>query len=70
MLTLAITRSEDLIADGTAQPQALTEGFQLALYSGVGLAVLGALAVLLLVRSPRGAEQPVGAVAAEAAPES
>jgi len=69
MSTLAITRTEDLVADGTAQPQALTEGFQLALYSGVGLAVLGALAVLALVRPPRRAEEAVGAAAAEAAQE-
>lgn len=69
MSTPAITPTEDLVAGGTAQPQALTEGFQLALHSGVGLAVLGALAVLLLVRSPRRAEDPVGVVAAEAAPE-
>ena len=65
MSTLAITRTEDLVTSGTARPQALTEGFQIALYSGVALAVVGALAVLALVRSPRPAEAPVGEVASE-----
>ncbi len=69
MSTLAISRTEDLLAGGTAQPQALTEGFQVALYAGVGLAVAGALAVLVLVRG-RPAEAPVGAVAEPATSES
>jgi EmrB/QacA subfamily drug resistance transporter len=51
--TLAITRSEDLLADGTAAPVALTEGFQIALVAGAGFAVAGALAVLALVRRSR-----------------
>lgn len=53
MSTLAITRTGDLLATGTSQPEALTEGFQLALYASVALAVAGALAVLALVRSGR-----------------
>jgi hypothetical protein len=67
MSTLAITRTGDLLATGTSRPEALTEGFQLALYASVGLAVAGALAVLALVRSgqPQEAE-----VSAEAAPEA
>jgi hypothetical protein len=69
MSTLAITRTEDLVAGGTPQAEALTEGFQIALYSGVGLAVAGALAVLALVRSPRSAEAPVEAAVAETASE-
>ena len=59
--TLAITRTEDLAAGGTPQAEALTEGFQIALYAGVGLAVAGALAVMALVRSSRRAEAPVEA---------
>ena len=67
MSTLAITRSEDLLAGGTSQPQALTEGFQLALYASVGLAVAGAVAVLALVRSGRPQEaEAVAEPAAEA----
>jgi EmrB/QacA subfamily drug resistance transporter len=69
MSTLAITRTEDLAAGGTPQPEALTEGFQIALYSGVGLAVAGALAVMALVRSSRSAEAPVETVVAEPASE-
>jgi MFS family permease len=51
--TLAITRSDDLLAQGTAAPVALTEGFQIALTAGAGFAVAGALAVLALVRRSR-----------------
>ena len=66
MSTLAITRTEDLLAGGTAQPEALTEGFQLALYASVGLAVVGALAVLALVRPRQRQEAEAGI---EVAPE-
>ena len=52
--TLAISRSDDLIAGGTAVPVAFTEGFQVALYAAAGFAAVGALAVLALVR--RGAQ--------------
>jgi EmrB/QacA subfamily drug resistance transporter len=69
MSTLAITRTEDLAAGGTPQAEALTEGFQIALYAGVGLAVAGALAVMALVRSSRSAGAPVETVAAEPASE-
>jgi EmrB/QacA subfamily drug resistance transporter len=63
--TLAISRSDDLIADGTAAPVALTEGFQIALFAAAAFAVVGALAVLALIR--RGAQpEPVAeGVAAE-----
>jgi EmrB/QacA subfamily drug resistance transporter len=67
MSTLAITRTDDLLASGTSQPVALTEGFQLALYASVGLAVAGAVAVLALVRSGRPQEAEVGP---ETAPEA
>ena len=56
--TLAITRSDDLIADGTAGPVALTEGFQIALIAAGGFAIAGALAALALVRGRR-APEPV-----------
>jgi EmrB/QacA subfamily drug resistance transporter len=62
--TLAISRSDDLIADGTAAPVALTEGFQIALIAAAGFAIAGALAVLGLVRGRRRPEpvaEPVGA---------
>jgi EmrB/QacA subfamily drug resistance transporter len=66
--TLAISRSDDLIAGGTAAPVALTEGFQIALYAAAGFAVAGALAVLALVRGrtrPEPVAQPEAAPAAE-----
>lgn len=69
MSTLAITRSEDLLAEGDAPAQALTEGFQLALYASVALAVVGALVVLAIGWASRGSEAPVGAVSPEAATE-
>src|SRR5262245_65130532 len=48
--TIATTRTESLVGDGTAVPSALTEGFQLALWAGVGVAVLGLLASIALVK--------------------
>jgi EmrB/QacA subfamily drug resistance transporter len=67
--TLAITRSDDLIADGTAAPVALTEGFQIALIAAAGFAIAGALAVLALVRGRRQPEPVAEPVAPEPAAE-
>jgi EmrB/QacA subfamily drug resistance transporter len=68
--TIAISRSDDLLAGGTAAPIALTEGFQIALIAAAAFAVAGALAVLVLVRG-RGRPEPVAeAVAAEPAMEA
>ena len=64
--TLAISRSDDLIATGTAVPVALTEGFQIALYASAGFALAGALAVVALVRG-RGRPETVAEPAADAA---
>ena len=47
---IATSRTENLLADGTASPQALTEGFQTALWAGVVVAVLGLLAAITLVK--------------------
>lgn len=60
--TLAISRSDDLLALGTAAPVALTEGFQVALVAAAGFAAAGALAVLALVR--RGAQPELAPEAA------
>jgi EmrB/QacA subfamily drug resistance transporter len=54
--TLALSRSNDLIAEGTAPPVALTDGFQIALYAGAAFAAAGAVAVLALVRREPAAE--------------
>ena len=67
--TLAISRSDDLVADGTAAPVALTEGFQIALIAAAGFAIAGALAVLALVRGRRQPDPVAEPVAGEPARE-
>ena len=67
--TLALSRSEDLIAGGTAAPVALTEGFHIALIAAAGFAVAGALAVLALVRRGRRPEPAAETVGAQPAVE-
>jgi EmrB/QacA subfamily drug resistance transporter len=47
---IAISRTEDLAASGTAAPVALTEGFQSGLWAGVAVAVLGLLAAIALIK--------------------
>jgi EmrB/QacA subfamily drug resistance transporter len=68
--TLAISRSDDLIAGGTAAPVALTEGFQIALFAAAGFAAAGAIAVLALVRRGRQPEAVAEGVGAEPAVEA
>jgi hypothetical protein len=48
--TIAITRTENEVAAGTAVPQAMTSGFQLAFWVGTGIAVAGVVAALALIR--------------------
>ena len=48
--SLAISRTENQIADGIGEASALTSGFSIALYAAAGFAVAGAVAVLALVR--------------------
>ena len=60
--TVAITHTENEIAAGTAAPQALTSGFQLAFWVGAGIAIAGVAAALALIR------QEEIAVAPETAP--
>ncbi|MDQ4030518.1 MAG: MFS transporter [Actinomycetota bacterium] len=48
--TVATTQAGDAIASGTAIPVALTDGFQTAFFVGVGIAAVGILASLFLVR--------------------
>ncbi|MGI9538762.1 MAG: MFS transporter [Miltoncostaeaceae bacterium] len=62
--SLAITRTNTLIAEGDDQASALTEGFQIAIYAGAGFAIAGAIAVLALVRTearPESGESPARA---------
>ena len=48
--TIAISRTEDEVAAGTAVPQALTSGFQLAFWVGAAIALVGVVAALALIR--------------------
>jgi EmrB/QacA subfamily drug resistance transporter len=55
--TVATTQTGNAIASGTGVPVALTDGFQTAFFVGVGIAAVGVLASLFLVRD-RDLEQP------------
>ena len=48
--TIAISRTENEVAAGTAVPEALTSGFQLAFWVGAGIALAGVVAALALIR--------------------
>lgn len=50
LTTVSTTRTENLIADGTSQPEALTDGFSLAFWVAAGFAVAAILATLLYLR--------------------
>ncbi len=61
---IATTVTGDAVAGGTAVPVAMTDGFQAAFWAGTGLAALGVIASLALVKHERA---PVGEVAPAAA---
>ena len=63
--TVATTRTEDAVASGTAVPDALVEGFQLAFWVGAAIAVVGAIASFVFIRR----EELESAAEAEAQPE-
>jgi EmrB/QacA subfamily drug resistance transporter len=48
--TIATTRTEDALGSGSALPAALVDGFQGAFLAGVGIALLGLVAALVLIR--------------------
>jgi hypothetical protein len=48
--TIATSRTEDLLAGGTGPSESLTEGFQLAFLGGAGIALLGFVLTLILIR--------------------
>jgi EmrB/QacA subfamily drug resistance transporter len=48
--TIAITRTDDKLAAGTAVPNAMVAGFQLAFLVGAAIAAAGLVAALLLIR--------------------
>jgi EmrB/QacA subfamily drug resistance transporter len=49
--TVAISRTENELASGSAAPQALTDGFQVAFWVGAAIAAAGVVAALTLIRS-------------------
>src|SRR3712207_6030355 len=73
LATVANTRTDNALADGTAVPNALTEGFQAAFMVGAGFAIAGAILAMILVSgrasrehaeaAQRGELQPAQAVA-------
>ena len=65
--TIAFTRTETRLADGVAQPQAFTDGFQLAFWVGGAIAVAGVVAALALIRQEEIAVAPEAQPAAAAA---
>jgi EmrB/QacA subfamily drug resistance transporter len=67
--TVAISRTDGVLADApaTAQAVAVTEGFQSALLVAAGVALLGALLAMALIRGGDEAEAPVGASVLEPA---
>jgi EmrB/QacA subfamily drug resistance transporter len=50
LATVSTTRTENLLADGSGPATALTSGFQLAFWVGVGLAVASLIATLVALR--------------------
>jgi EmrB/QacA subfamily drug resistance transporter len=50
LATVSTTRTENLLAKGTDQATALTSGFQIAFWVGVGLAVASLIATLVALR--------------------
>jgi EmrB/QacA subfamily drug resistance transporter len=56
--TIAITRTENEVAAGTALPNALTAGFHYAFWAGAGIALLGVVAALALIREEELAVAP------------
>ena len=60
--TIAVTTTEDAVADGTAMPVALTDGFVNAFWAGAAIAFVGVLVSVFLVRGRdlRPSEIPIG----------
>ena len=48
--TIAVTKTDDALASGTAAPVALTDGFQAAFWAGAAIAFTGVLVSLFMIR--------------------
>jgi hypothetical protein len=55
---VATSTTDDAIASGTAVPVALTDGFQAAFIGAAGIALVGILVALLVVRREDLVQQP------------
>jgi predicted MFS family arabinose efflux permease len=60
--TIAVSKTDDALATGTAAPVALTDGFQAAFWAGAAIAFLGVLVSLFFVRGRDLQEQEAHAV--------
>jgi MFS family permease len=58
LITLATTRSSNLIGGGSSVPQALTEGFRLGYYIAAGLCVVAAFVTFVVLPTPTAAQRP------------
>jgi EmrB/QacA subfamily drug resistance transporter len=65
--TIAVSTSDNAVEDGTAQAQALTDGFVAAFWAGAAIAFAGVLVSLFLVRGKDLAPQETREAALEAA---
>ena len=65
LTTLATSHAASEVASGTEPLLAQTNGYQLALLTGSGLCLLGALAAALMLRVPRAAAAAVEPATAE-----
>jgi EmrB/QacA subfamily drug resistance transporter len=63
LTTVSTTKTENLLADGTPQPVAFTDGFSLAFWVAAAVAGISLLATLLLLRRSDLQAAPAGAVA-------
>jgi MFS family permease len=61
LTTVATTRTENLVADGTPQVVALNDGFSLAFWVAAGFAAMSILATLLAIRRADLQAEPAGA---------
>jgi EmrB/QacA subfamily drug resistance transporter len=50
LTTVATTRTDNLVSDGVSQTVALTQGFSLAFWVGVGFALIGLVTTLLVLK--------------------
>ena len=50
LISVSTTRSDNLIEDGVAQPDALTDGYSLAFWVAAGFAILGVIVTLFALK--------------------